>query len=64
MAPEKLFCQLSLRTVNFCLKFSTFSIYFILYNLQVWIWIRFDKAPEYGPNMDPDPQHWFGQSLK
>ena len=54
MAPEKLFCQLSLRTVNFCLKFYTFSLYFILYNLQVWIWIRFDKAPEYGPNLDPN----------
>ena len=47
------FTQLSLWIVNFYVK-SIFCRNFIVY-LHVWI----QKAPEYGSNTDPDPQHCF-----
>ena len=28
--------------------------------LNLHLWIRIHKAPEYGSNMDPDPQHCSG----
>ena len=55
--------QFCLWIVNLCLKSYTFGLYFILY-LHVWIririrnTIRIHKAPEYGSNLDPDPEHW------
>ena len=27
-------------------------------SLNLHVWIRIHKAPEYGSNTDPDPQHW------
>ena len=41
--------------MNLCLKSYTFHLYFILF---LHVWIRIHKAPEYGSNADPDPQHW------
>ena len=55
MAPDELFSQLSLWTVNLCPKSYTFCLYFILY---LHVWIQIHKAPEYGSNTDPNPQHW------
>ena len=48
MAKKIFFSQLSLWMMNLCL-------YFVLY---LYVWIRIHKAPEYGSNTDPNPQHW------
>ena len=40
------------RKINFYLKSYIFCLHFTLY---LHVWIR--KAPEYGSNTDPDPQH-------
>ena len=59
---KKFLSQLSLWIVNLCIKSDTICLYFILY-LHVRIRIRIPikdpihKAPEYGSNTDPDPQH-------
>ena len=57
MSPKEIFTQLSLWIVNLYLKSYNFLSPFILY-LHVWIWIRIQKAPEYGSNTDPGPQHY------
>ena len=56
MSPKEIFSQLSLWIVNLYLKSYIFCLHF---NLYLHVWIRIQEAPEYGSNMDPDPQHWF-----
>ena len=56
MSPKEICTKLSLWIVNFYLKSYIFCFHFTLY-LHVWIRIQIQKAPEYGSNTDPDPQH-------
>ena len=75
MSPKEIFTQLSLWIVNFYVKvvselwifilnlisfaFISFYIYMCGSESVFLIRIRIHKAPEYGSNMDPDPQHCF-----
>ena len=59
---EEIFIQLSLRIVNFCLNLTHFAthlsyIFMCGSGSVLGIRIRIQKAPEYGSNTDPDPQH-------
>ena len=74
MSPKEIFTQLSLWIVNFYVKvvselwifiLNLISFAFILFYIYMCgsgsvflIRIRIQKAPEYGSNMDPDPQDW------
>ena len=42
--------------MNFYLKSYIFCLHFTLY---LHVWIRIQKAPEYGSNTDLDPQHCY-----
>ena len=44
----------SLKGDFICLQSYTFCLLFIIY---LPVWIQIDKGPEYGSNLDPDPQH-------
>ena len=62
MSPNEICTQLSLWIVNLYIKSYIFFLHFILYRYRIYMCgsglIRIKKAPEYGSNTDPDPQHW------
>ena len=55
MAPEEIFSQLGLSD---WWTFVSYLSYFHLCGCVFGIRVRILKVPEYGSNLDPDPQHW------